>query len=290
MKKSVDNSFTEEYDMLRVERLRRILQSHKDKGSPKYYKITVDNVPIVEKTSDLNQFDSFEEFVDDKTQEVVVYIYSENEKSWRYQKYVFKVIADHLVNEPSQQSQRTLQGFSEQDLENKLNEKLAREKEKMAAEQRDKEFEQTKTQLTEAEEYIDKLQEQLKECKAKKINFGSMELGEVASAFLSSTIRRNPKILSAVPGGDSLAGLFDGEGNQTSATPLQDANVSFKKKTEGNAVELTEEEKGYMQLFRQLEECFDEEQLMTIMKVLESLMHDSTQLNPVAELLNISKV
>ena len=62
--------------------------------------------------------------------------------------------------------------------------------------------------------------------------------------------------------------------------------MSFKKKSD--TPELSEEEKGYLNFMRGIAESFDDEEIIILTQVITKLEEDSTQLKPVAELLNIN--
>jgi hypothetical protein len=140
--------------------------------------------------------------------------------------------------------------------------------------------------LTEAEDYIEELEEKLNVYKSKKLHLGDVNLGEVASIVLEGMVKRNPHWVAKLPGGDALAGLIAKEATENGTAEVIESEVVFKKKT---PVEdgMSEEMKAQLGFLKQLESHFNQEQLDKIMLILQSFVEEPKNIETVFELLEI---
>ena len=75
-------------------------------------------------------------------------------------------------------------------------------------------------------------------------------LGEMGSAFVESLIRRNPAILSKIPGGDALAGMIEEDNKRIEETQQEEEpEVTFRAKPEDNRE--AQEALGFVNYLRQ---------------------------------------
>lgn len=278
---------TENYDPVKVERIKRLLETQAGKGLARYFEIYVDSLKVVPRTNDLSEFDTFEEFVTEDTHKIRILLYSTSPTSPRNEQYVFN------FNQQSQQtpppvSSAALQGI---DIDAKITERVALERERWDNDQQKKELADTKLKLSEAEDYIDKLQTELLQYKDKKLHLGDINLGELASVVMEGIIRRNPQMLTKLPGGEALAGMIEQdnkERQQSLQKPAQETEASFRKKSSAEQSTLTEEEQKYIRVIKQMEEHFEQEQLEKVMMIIESLAEEPSNIDDVASLLNIT--
>ncbi len=269
----------ETYSKEAVDRVKRILES--STGSPYYYRIDVDGLKVVDRTSDLTKFDSYELFISD-ADELTIYIYA----SQVTPNYLLKRI--FTMKENTQQVQQPLNGMElEGIIATKVNERVSHERERWDSAQLQKNFDETKAKLAEAESYIENLEGQLESYKSKKLHLGDINLGELASVVVEGMIRRNPKMLAQLPGGDALAGIIvkDNEEREQNLIGAEQGEATFKKK--GSA--LTEEEQRYIRVIRQMEESFDEKELADVMNIIQHLANNTPDIVTVSELLEITK-
>ncbi|MDP3557671.1 MAG: hypothetical protein Q8T03_09875 [Bacteroidota bacterium] len=276
----------ESYDQLKIDKLKLYLQTQAERNNPRYYEIFVDNLKAVHKTNDVADFDSFEDYMTEDTEKIRILIYSTNSTSPRNDQYTFRL---KKIEEQKQVVAPTLSGI---EIENRLDEKLQTHRERWEHEALVKELEQTKQQLKESEEYAEKLVAELNVFRGKKMHWGNVNLGELASVVVEGIVRRNPQMIAKLPGGETLAGIIE-EDNKERTNPTTAVNdgtkVSFKMKDEGEEkqIALTEEEKGYLNFMRGIANSFEDEEIIILTQVINKLEEDTTQLKPVAELLNI---
>lgn len=269
----------EKYSPVNIEPIKRFLEIQHAKGKARYYEIYVGNLKVVERTNDPNEFDSHEEFINERTKEVRVLLYSSHPTSPRVlHRYSFS-----LADEPETKNQELNGGI---DIEARMTEKMNIERERWATDLLKKELEATKEKLLDADEYIEKLQSELEKLRAKKLHLGDVNLGELASVVFEGMIRRNPQMLAKLPGGEALAGVIeqDNKEREQSRTTAE-TEVSFKKTGEAG---LSEEDKKYLTALRQMQEYFDESELKKVLAIINKLASDSKQIDPVAELLEIN--
>lgn len=273
---------SETYDQLKIDKLKLYLQTQADRNAARYYEIYVDNLKAVHKTNDIQEFDSYEDYMTEDTERIRILVYSTNPQSPRNDQYVYRM--------KKQDEQKTIvqqQGLSGIEIESRMEEKLQTHRERWEHEALVKELEQTKQQLKESEEYAEKLAAELEVFRSKKLHWGNVNLGELASIVAEGFVRRNPQIVAKLPGGEALAGIIEQDNRERgTTTPTQETEVSFKKKSE--TPELNDEEKGYLNFMRGIAESFDDEEIVILTQVITKLEEDTTQLKPVAELLNIN--
>ena len=269
----------ENFDQLKIDKLKHFLEDMAAKGQARPYEIFVDALKVVPKTEDPKDFDSYEYYMNEDTEKIRILIYNSN-LSPRNDQYSFFV--------QKNKHDKGMNGLGE--IDNIIQEKLAARDKEYAMNKLKEELEETKKQLEESEEYAEGLEEQLEDLKANKFKLGNINMGELASVALEGIVRRNPQLLSKLPGGEALAGIIeqdniDKEKKQiTPAAP--EGEASFQKKSE--TVEgLTEEQKRYAAFFAQLEQTFNEAQLSDVMQVIQKLAEEPGQLEPVKQLLNI---
>lgn len=257
------NITTEKYDPLKIELIKKNLETQQQQGAALFYEIYVDNLKVVHRTNKVELFDNYEEFVNEDTQKIRILIYSTHPTAPRNTKHIFLMKTEENKN-----------GLSGAEIQNQIAEGVAREREKWECDQVRRDLESSKTKLSEAEEYIEKLKKiiydtegKLKE--AEKTGDFTKILTELAGQFLP--LKNQPK------------GNLSGAQEEKKA----EEQASFSKtKQEENS--LSEEEQRYINAGKVLEEKFTEPELDTVFSIIDALAADKNNLKRVAELLNIN--
>jgi hypothetical protein len=278
---------TNPYNDVKLSQFKMWLHDMVDKGEGKYIEVYVDDVKVVPRTNRIESIDDHKVYLDDSTETIKIFTYN-TENSNRYQQFTFyiekkKPIEHPIQNQPQQIQQA--QGLSGIELENRINQSLAQERERWQNDLMKRDYETCQKKLTEAEDYIEELEEKLNVYKSKKLHLGDVNLGEVASIVLEGMVKRNPHWVAKLPGGDALAGLIAKEAIDTTAEVVEN-EVVFKKKTpveEG----MSEEMKAQLGFLKQLESHFNQEQLDKIMLILQSFVEEPKNIETVFELLEI---
>lgn len=269
----------EPYNPQKIEIIKRMLEKQSSKGSPLAYEIFVDNFKVVMKTTDLSEFDSYEDVMTNDTKYIRINIYNSPADSVSHTKYVFE------SEEKKPEVNRALGEVV--DVNTKIKESIGIERERWDRDQLVKELDRTKLELQEAEEYIDQLQSQLEKHKTKPNHFGKLDLGLLAGSALEGIMRKNPQWLTKVPGLEGLAGVIVDENSNGKRidSPAEETEVTVSKKTEAPA--LSDEEKSYLEFGKQVAENFEDDEIALLAKIINELSKDTSQLKTVAELLNV---
>jgi len=270
----------ETYNPQKIEIIRRMLEKQASKGNPLVYEIFVDNFKVVMKTTDIAEFESYEDVMNNETKFIRINVYNSPAETISHTKYVFE------VEEPKRPEISKALG-EVTDINSKIKESIAVERERWDKDQLIKELDRTKLELQEAEEYIDELQSQVEKSKVKSNHWGKLDLGLLAGTALEGVMRKNPQWLTKVPGLEGLAGVITDENTNGKKieSPTEDSEVTVSKASLESA--LTEEEKTFLEFGKQVSENFDDEEISLLAKIIAQLGKDTSQLKTVAELLNV---
>lgn len=277
---------TNPYNDVKLSQFKMWLHDMVDKGEGKYFEVYVDDVKVVPRTNKIESLDDHKVYLEDTTETIKVFIYN-TEHSNRYQQFTF-FIEKKKANENAVQIQTPQQGLSGIELENRINQSLAQERERWQTDLLKRDFDTCKKELQDAEEYIDDLEKQLSHYKSKKLHLGDVNLGEVASIVLEGMVKRNPHWVAKLPGGDALAGLIAKEATENGTAEVIENEVMFKKKSASDD-KVSEETKAQLELLKQLESHFNQTQLDKIMLILQSFAEEPKNIETVFELLEIKK-
>lgn len=284
---------TNPYNDVKLSQFKMWLHDMATKGEEKHFEVYVNDVKVVPRTNKIEQIDDHKAYLEDTTETVKVFVYN-TENSNRYIQFIFfiekKKPIEHTEQVAAPQQQQGLSGI---ELENRISERLtaalAQERERWQNDLMKREFETCKKDLADAEEYIEDLEKQLSHYKSKKLHWGDVNLGDVASVIVEGMVKRNPHWVAKLPGGDALAGLIANEVTTENATAeVVENEVVFKKKTPAEDG-LSEEVKAQLGFLKQLETHFNQEQLDKIMLILQSFVETPKNIETVFELLEIKK-
>lgn len=282
---------TNPYNDVKLSQFKMWLHDMVDKGEGKFIEVYVDDIKVVPRTSKIESLDDHKAYLEDTTETVKVFVYN-TENSNRYTQFIFFIEKKKPMEAVTQVQTPQVIGLSGIELENKINERLVagleKERERWKNELMKQEFETCKKDLSEAEEYIEDLEKQLSTYKSKKLYWGDVNLGDVASVIVEGMVKRNPHWVAKLPGGDALAGLIAQESTENATAEVIDNEVVFKKKTPEEDG-MSEETKAQLGFLKQLETHFNQEQLDKIMLILQSFVEKPNTIETVFELLEIKK-
>lgn len=262
----------QKYTQEKIDKLFDYLKLYKDKGMAIDYEILIDGFKAVRRTSDPEMFTMFESFVapDSKAIEILFYTGSSNNND------------KHIFTFNDQAQEKELSGI---EIDNRIQEGIQREKRSWEFDSLKKENKELKEEITELEEEIEKLEKH-------KLDYASEQsplkglLGEVGSTLVETFIRRNPKLLSKIPGGETLAGLMEEDHREDYSLDENNQNgqVSFKAAASGKS--LSEEDQYAISFVNQLKTSFSKPEFD---KVLEILEHYATSKESIDHMLSIIK-
>jgi hypothetical protein len=264
------------YDQLKIDKLKHFLEAQAEKGQAKPFEIFVDNLKVVAKTEDPKDFDSYEFYMNEDTEKVRILIYNSN-LSPRNDQYCYMVQRNKI--------ERSANGLGE--IEGIIQEKLAARDREHEMNKLREELEATKLELEEAEDYAGKLEKEIEYLKENKFKLGNINIGELASVALEGIVRRNPQILTKLPGGDTLAGIIEQDNRDKekllSQPTAPEPNVTFQKET---ASDITEDEKRHLAYLRKLEQTFTREQAEMFNAVLGAMVEEPSIIPTLLEFIN----
>lgn len=265
------------YDQLKIDKLKHFLESQAEKGQAKPFEIFVDNLKVVAKTEDPKEFDSYEFYMNEDTEKIRILIYNSN-LSPRNDQYCYTV-------QKNIGGSKSLNGLGE--IEGIIQEKLAARDREHEMNKLREELEATKQELEETEEYAEKLEKEIEYMKENKFKLGNINLGELASVALEGIVRRNPQILTKLPGGETLAGIIEQDNRDKEkllSQPSQpEPQVSFQKET---TPDITEEEKRHLAYLRKLEQTFTREQAEMFNAVIGAMVEEPSIIPTLLEFIN----
>jgi len=278
----------DKFDQQKVDRLKSHLESMADKGTPKFYEIFVDGLKAVQKTDDPKQFEGYEDYMRADTNEIKIVIYCSG-ASPRNDQYVFAMKAKS--NEEALDlglNGIVMKSFSHNDLKKlkfQRDQKVALNSE---VKELNEEIDGLYKELDEKNAYIETLEKAVLEAKANGNKIGGIHAGEVLSVALNGLLKQHAPAIEKLSGMDGLAGLLQ----QDNSTPVENKSQAegevtvIKKKQTESTPELTDQEKSFLALFREIQKHFSQLEMDQIIEIIEILSKDKNQINIILDLLS----
>jgi hypothetical protein len=264
----------EKYSEQKLDNLLNYLQSSKDQGEAEDYEIFVDAFKVLKRTNDLTRFESYTNFIQPETKTLSVVIYDGS--SNRNTKHIFTL---------KEEATNGLSGF---DVDTRIEDKLKVEKDRWESDLLKKECDQLKSDLHDAETYIEELEANAEKAKDKKFRVGDIDVAEFASVMLEGFVRRNPQMLVKLPGGEALAGIIvqDNKERENAITEtVPEPEISFQPKEAKSEPAMSDEDKSYLEFIKSLKNKFDHEEMTNVMLILDLLVKRTASIAPTVEFL-----
>jgi hypothetical protein len=272
------------YDQFDIDNIKRTIDEQAQEGSPLYFEVKVDDKVVIHATNNPERFDSLYNFINEKSKTLVISVFVTAERG---KKDFYRFLLNGTPPE------KTLEGLP--DVDKIVNDKMQTFKDQTAMERLQEKLMETKQRLEEAEAYSDSLQAQLEALRAQPNHFGGLDLGKLAGSAVKEIALHYPKVLEKVPVLNGIAKVIqdDEQTRPHTENPSFEGEVSFKAKNSSSSEpkedsEMNENIAFAKQLGQFISENFEEEQIATLAAVIEALGEDTSQLIPVAELLNIN--
>lgn len=276
----------DKFDQQKVDRLKSHLESMAAKGTPKFYEIYVDGLKAVQKTDEPKEFEGYEDYMTADTNQIKIVIYCSG-ASPRNDQYVFSMKAKN--NEEALDlglNGISFRAFSQNDLKKLKVQRVQQSALNSEIKELNEELDGLYKEIEEKDAYIAKLEEAVENAKANGNKIGGIHAGEVLAVALDGLLKKSLPKIAAATGMDGLAGLLE-EGNATvveSKTP--ETEVTVKKKESTPAAELSEQEKSFIALFREMQKHFSEPEMDQLIEIIEVLSQDKSKINLILELLS----
>jgi hypothetical protein len=265
------------YDQLKIDKLKHFLEAQAEKGQAKPFEIFVDNLKVVSKTDDPKEFDNYEFYMNEDTEKVRILIYN-SDLSPRNDQYCFQV-------QKSVGNTKSLNGLGE--VENMIQEKLAARDREHEMNRLKEELEATKLELEESEDYAETLEKEIQYLKENKFKLGNINIAEFTAAMLEGFVRKNPQMLTKLPGGEALAGFIQQDNLEKerllSQPPQPEPKVNVQKET---SPDITEGEKLQLSVLRKIEQTFSKEQAEMFNAVIHTMVEEPSVIPTILELVN----
>lgn len=257
-----------------LERIQHKLDEDSKQGKPSYYDVKVDGITAIERTNNPEKFQLVEDYISILSTQVIDVRFFRG-ASFRNESVQIFLQGNMAQSQPS---------VNLEDLQLRMDEKLTQAKREWAYEQLQRDFDKLKGEYDELSEYADKVEDELKIFRDKKLHLGKVNLGELGGILLEGFIRRNPQILSKLPGGEALAGVITEDNEQKL---LEEGSVS----TEGEASvsrssNESSEDDGYLELLRQIQNSFTQSDFLQVMGILDQFIKDPSLIGVVQELMD----
>lgn len=264
----------ERYEQKKIDRLLNHLRIYHEKGHPIDFEIFVDGFKAVRRTNDLDMFSLYEDFVDADTKTVEFLFYTGNSNN--NHKHIFTFGS-------TQASEQTKEDLSGVDVEERIEEGVQRRLREARFTELEAENKELQEEIRDLEKDINRLEREKAEILSRQSPLNSV-LGEFGSSFVESLIRRNPKIVSALPGGEALAGLLQSDNAEPASEQSPESEVSFKPKStaitdDGNTP--SESDQAAIYFVEQLKAKFTREEFDKVLCILQALAEDKDKIDVV---------
>lgn len=278
------------YDAYQLKRIHTKLVNDFTQGSPREYEVRVDGLDVIPRTNDPERFLQLERFVDlDHTRKVDVIIF----RGQSHYCDLHTLTVDGPKPTSANNGLGVIPGMGTMDIQKRIREEVKRERKEWEHERLQEKHRELKAELKDLEEYADKLEEEVKVYRKKKLHLGNVNLAELGGIFLEGFIRRNPQMLAKLPGGESLAGLIEEDNAQKAlemGTPQSagdDPKASFEPVGE-TTTELTPQDQTYLELLRRIESSFTRSDFLNVMAILDGFTQRPDTISDVMELMELS--
>lgn len=266
----------EKYEQRKIDNLIQYLRLYHEKGQPIDYEILVDGFKAVRRTSDPDMFAMFENFVTTDTRSIEVLLFTGSSNN--NEKRIF-----YFGDAPKEKEE----GLNGVDVRNMVDQEVNR---KLLAKEFDdlkKENSDLKQHIADLESEVDELEKHNARLEARQSPLNNF-LGDIGSSLVESFIKRNPKLMSTIPGGETLAGLLVQDGAEETAETASESQVSFTPKSTPSS-SVSEEDHAAIQFVNQLKGQFTKVEFDNILLILQALADDKGKIELIINHINIKQ-
>jgi hypothetical protein len=265
----------EKYEQKKIDNLMQYLRLYSEKGQPIDYEILVDGFKAVRRTSDPDMFTMFENFVTADTRSIEVLLFTGSSNNNEKRIFYFGELPK--------------EGLSGIDVKSMVDEEVQRKLREKEYDVLKEENKRLQGHIADLESEVEELEKHVSRLELKQSPLNSF-LGDVGSSLVESFIKRNPKLMAAFPGGETLAGLLQNQGEAQIDEAEEQAEISFKPKEsikEEHA--LSEEDQAAIQFVNQLKAQFTKEEFEKVLHILQTLADDKSKISLIFNHINIKQ-
>ena len=279
---------TEKYDSLKLDKIKRMLQVQQQTGQPMIFEIFIDGFVIINKTENIDLFDSYEDMIDSNTQSIEVLVYP-SEKTRASRKYIFE-LKEKEKEKPVEKAPE--KGLGAAEIDQMIESKIALARERWETDQLRKDLKVAEKNAEEAEEFIDRLMDELEHLRKKG---GEQEKGNgnsenTFSKILSFIQEYAPNFMQNSWANREQQPALSGATAQN--TP---ESVSFKKKENADPsasnqeTSISEEEKNIIENAKLKQRKFSPDELHKIEFITEQLANHKNEIDGLYHALQTAK-
>jgi hypothetical protein len=278
----------DKFDQQKIDRLKSHLESMATKGTPKFYEIFVDGLKAVPKTDEPKEFEGYEDYMTPETGQIKVVVYCSG-ASPRNDQYVYSMKAKS--NEEALDfglNGIAIKSFTTNELKELRLQRDQKAAYKDEIKELNEEIDGLYKELDEKKSYIDRLEKAVEVAKANGNKIGGVHVGEMLSVAAESFLKRNAHNIEKSLGVEGLSGFFtEGNESKTENKTLPETEVTLKKKNSSEInTELSEQDKSFLALFREIQKHFSQSEFDQIIEVVEKMSKDKSKIKIILELLS----
>jgi hypothetical protein len=262
----------EKYDQKKIDNIVSYLRLYHQKSQPIDYEILVDGFKAVRRTSDPDMFSMFENFVNSDTRSIEILLFSGTSNNNEKRIFYF--------------GEEQKEGLSGVDVKSMVDEEVQRKLQAKQYEDLKDENSNLKKHIEDLESEVDELEKHNARLEARQSPLNNF-LGDVGSSLVESFIKRNPKLMATIPGGETLAGLLQQDNGEGDPDATAESEVSFKAKS--SAGSLNEEDNAAIQFVNQLKAQFTKAEFDKVLLILQTLADDKGKIDLILNQINIKK-
>jgi hypothetical protein len=248
----------EKYNQEKIDKLHDYLKMYQELGQPLEFEILVDGFKAVRRTSNIEIFRLFENFVNADTKAIEVLFFqgtsNNNDK--------------HIFTMGEEVKENGLSGF---EIDNRINEQVGKARKEWEFEQLKKDNFEWEEYAKELEEDVSKLEKELQEVKSSQSPLHGI-LGEFGSSLVSGIVRQNPKFVEKIPG---LSGLLESSEETKDLGQAPGSDISFSS---AEPVQEDTESREAKIFVKQIKQHYKGENFDKLMVVIDLLAQDQKNL------------
>jgi hypothetical protein len=269
----------EKYEQRKIDNLIQYLRLYHQKDQPIDYEILVDGFKAVRRTNDPDMFSMFENFVTADTQSIEVLLYQGTSNNNEKRIFYFGEIPKEKAKD---------EGLSGVEVQNIVNEQVKQKLQEKEYKDLQEENNNLKQHIADLESEVDELEKFNARLEAKQSPLNNF-FGDIGSSLVESFIKRNPKLMSSIPGGEALAGLLEHNNAEDQNEASSEAEVSFKPKTNASTSQVSEEDRAAIQFVNQLKAQFTKDEFENVLLILQALADDKSKISLIFNNVNIKQ-
>jgi hypothetical protein len=244
------------YNEERVAAIKKTLVKKTENGKPADYEIRLDGLPVVDRTSDVKNFDSYKKLMTKSTGSVSILLYEGQSRNNTH----------HLFTQ-QEEHKREWHPYMDMTPEQVREEIITHEKMKWENERLQKEVEQERKKNEKLKEENEGLDDSVTELES-KIRNNEKNWGNIISCGAEDLIRRGIPLISKIPGAKGFAELIKKEEQENRETVFKRSEV---KKAEHANQFIVQENPESQSITNILAKEFSKDKLNTISEILVSL-------------------